>query len=205
MKTYRLHLLRNGRIAADEEGRYIGHTDVPLSAQGLRELQDLCSITDWPQVDAVFTSPLQRCRETALALFPDHSPITIDGLIEYNFGEFEGKNADELRGHPVFPAWLAGEAEAVPPFGESTQDFSVRLQSTMRLVVDGLLKTGTTNAAIVTHGGVIMALLAAFGLPQAPMHAWRMPNGCGYTLRITPAIWSRGHKLEVAAKLPQWE
>ena len=69
-------------------------------------------------------------------------------------------------------------------------------------IVDGLIKTETDHAAIVTHGGVMMALLTNFGLPQLPMHEWITPNGCGYTLRVTPSLWMRGHKLEVVYEFP---
>ena len=46
-------------------------------------------------------------------------------------------------------------------------------------IVEGLMKTGTTEAATVTHGGVIMTLLAGYGLPQAKPFEWAMENGCG--------------------------
>jgi alpha-ribazole phosphatase len=67
------------------------------------------------------------------------------------------------------------------------------------------MKTGTTKSAVITHGGVIMALLAAFGLPEAPMHEWLTPSGCGYTIRITPSVWMRGQKFEVIAEIPAFQ
>ena len=54
----------------------------------------------------------------------------------------------------------------------------------------------------MTHGGVIMALMAAFAIPEAPMHEWLTPNGCGYTLRIDPFLWSHTGKLEAIAECP---
>ena len=64
------------------------------------------------------------------------------------------------------------------------------------------MKTGTTDAAIVTHGGVIMALLAAYGIPELPMHEWRTDNGCGFTLKVNVGLWMRGKKIEVFSKFP---
>ena len=58
------------------------------------------------------------------------------------------------------------------------------------------------DAVIITHGGVIMALLAAFGLPEAPMHEWLTPSGCGYTVSIIPSVWMNGQKFEVVGKIP---
>ncbi len=69
-------------------------------------------------------------------------------------------------------------------------------------IVEGLMKTGTTESVIVTHGGVIMTLLAVYGLPQAKPFEWVMENGCGYSVRITPMLWQRGKVSEVFSRLP---
>lgn len=64
-------------------------------------------------------------------------------------------------------------------------------------IVEGLMKTGTTESVIVTHGGVIMTLLAVYGLPQAKPFEWTMDNGFGYSLRVTPVLWQRDKVCEV--------
>ena len=202
MKSYIVYIIRNGETKEEVEGRYIGHTDVELSGEGRKQLESMRDELVYPPVDAVISSPLKRCTETAAILYPDNKFITIDSLIECNFGEFEGKDAEELKDYPVFPHWLAGEKGVEPPFGESNEAFAKRVCEGFIKIIDGLIKTGTTRSAIVTHGGVIMALLTNFGLPQLPMHEWITPNGCGYTLRITPSLWMRGHKLEVVYEFP---
>ena len=202
MKSYIVYIIRNGETKEEVEGKYIGHTDVELSGEGRKQLESMRDKLVYPPVDAVISSPLKRCTETAAILYPDNKFITIDSLIECNFGEFEGKDAEELKDYPVFPHWLAGEKGVEPPFGESNEAFAKRVCEGFIKIIDGLIKTGTTRSAIVTHGGVIMALLTNFGLPQLPMHEWITPNGCGYTLRITPSLWMRGHKLEVVYEFP---
>ena len=102
----------------------------------------------------------------------------------------------------VLKARVAGEQGVEPPFGESNEAFAKRVCEGFIKIIDGLIKTETDRAAIVTHGGVMMALLTNFGLPQLPMHEWITSNGCGYTLRITPSLWMRGHKLEVVYEFP---
>ena len=62
--------------------------------------------------------------------------------------------------------------------------------------------SGDTSAVLVTHGGVIMTLLAAYGLPRAKMTDWMCENGEGYSIRIDPMLWSRGMAAEVYQKLP---
>ena len=159
-------------------------------------------VYDYPLVDAVFSSPLKRCTKTAELVFPDKQAIVINDLIEYNFGEYEGRTAEELKDNELFARWLSGEQGVEPPFGESNEAFAERVANCFIKIVDGLLKTGTTKAAIFTHGGVIMYLLSAFGIPEAPMHEWLMPGGCGFAVRITPGIWTRGRKFEVIAEVP---
>lgn len=202
MKSYYIYFIRNGMTAEINEGQYIGHTDVPLSEAGEKQLLQMKESYEYPEPEVVFTSPLKRCVRTAQLLYPDTDCIPMRDLMEYDFGEFEGKTAQELEEHPVFARWLAGEPGVQPPFGESNEDFQRRVCGCFCKIVEGLFKTGMTKAAIVTHGGVISTLLSCYGLPEAPMHEWMMPDGCGYCVRITPMLWSGGQKMEVFDELP---
>ena len=159
----------------------------------------------YPDVRVVFSSPLRRCTETCNILYPDCKPLTIAGLTECNFGEWEGKTADELKGDEDFRKWLAGDNSVKPPRGESNADFVRRICRMFESIVEGLMKTGTTECAIVTHGGVIMTLLAVYGLPQAKPFEWATDNGCGYSVRITPMLWQRGKVTEVFQRVPQFD
>ena len=68
-----------------------------------------------------------------------------------------------------------------------------------------MFKTGVTEATIVTHGGVIMGIMSLFALPELPMAEWLSPNGCGYTVRITPSLWTHARKMEVVEEIPYVE
>lgn len=203
MKTHRIHLIRHGMTNENLEGKYIGHTDVPLSEAGREQLKNMKQEYIYPTADVVFSSPLSRCTETAEILYPDVYTATIDELIEYNFGEFEGRTADELHEkEELFDSWLRGDADVEPPFGESNADFAKRVCTAFAAIVEGIMKAGTDDTVIITHGGVIMTIMAAFALPEASMHEWLTPNGCGYTLRLTPTIWMAGQKLEAIEEIP---
>jgi len=203
MKSTTIALLRHGLCEGEAEGRYIGHTDAPLSEEGLSQLTQMRAEFVYPQADALFVSPLKRCHETAALLYPGIKAIALDGLKEYFFGEYENKTPAELEKHPIFHRWIGGEEGLVPPFGEALPDFQRRIGGTFAKLCDGLLKTNTARAVVITHGGVIMALLSMFGLPEAPMHEWLTPGGTGFTLRIEPSVWLRGRKLEVYREEPQ--
>lgn len=203
MKTYKIHLVRCGLTAANLQGRYLGREDVPVCEKGIEELKYLKEKFDYPKVQAVFTSPLQRCKQTAAMLFEGAPMIEIPNFTEYDFGEFEGFTADELKDNEDFKLWIGDNGDAAPPFGESNNHFKARVAIDFEKVVDGLIKTGTTESAIVAHGGVLMLILSFFGLPEAPMHDWLCESGCGYTLLITPSLWMRGRKLEVFDTFPE--
>jgi len=203
MKTYKIHLIRHAMTSESQEGKYIGHTDVPLSEAGVAQLESMKEEYIYPVADVVFSSPLSRCTDTARILYPEAQIVTIDELIEYNFGEFEGRTAEELHEkEELFDDWLRGERDVEPPFGESNADFAKRVCTAFAAIAEGIMKAGTEDTVIVTHGGVIMTLLSAYGIPEAPVHEWLTPSGCGITVMITPSIWMRGQKFEIIQEIP---
>ncbi|NLA77378.1 MAG: histidine phosphatase family protein [Clostridiales bacterium] len=202
MKTYQIHFIRHALTQSNLDGRYIGHTDEPLCAQGEEQLKEMIEAYSYPFADVVFSSPLLRCTRTAELIYKDKSPIIMRELIECDFGEFEGLTANELKNVKEFTEWLTGGPDSAPLNGESNRLFQKRVCDCLSKIIEGLLKTGTTSAAIVTHGGVIMTLLAAFGIPEASMHEWLMPSSCGYTVRITPSMWTHARKFEVIREIP---
>lgn len=202
MKSYIIHFIRHGAIDETLSGKYIGTTDVPLSDKGKADLKKLDYEYRYPGTQVVFTSPLKRCVETCKILYPELNPLSITGLSECNFGEWEGKTAESLKSNPDFKKWLAGDNSVKPPRGESNADFTRRICLMFESLVEGLMKTGTTESVIVTHGGVIMTLLAVYGLPQAKPFEWTMDNGFGYSLRVTPMLWQRDKVCEVFQTIP---
>lgn len=204
MKTYQIHLLRHATTQGNLDGLYVGHTDMEATEAGLRQIDDLKeNYGGYPEVDAVFSSPLKRCLQTAKRMYPEKEPIVLEGLSEYDFGEFECKSADELKDEKAFQDWLAGTHPETPlPFGESQLAFNERICRTFAQILEGILQSGVRSTAVVTHGGVIMALMTAFAVPEAPMHEWMTPNGCGYTLRLDPSVYLRTGKLEAFSECP---
>lgn len=202
MRNYKIYLIRNGLTDGAIEGRYIGHTDESLNEEGRKQLIELSTTGYYPEVEAVFSSPLKRCLQTSQIIYTDKEPIILADLAEYDFGDFEGMSADELSKEESFLEWLKGGSDARPPFGESNGEFSTRICNGFIKIVEGVLKSGTREVAIITHGGIIMSLLSAFGLPEAPLTDWRTPSGCGYALSLNAALWSRLRKIEVIDEIP---
>ena len=86
----------------NREKRYIGTTDEPLT----KEAQEKLGEKNAPGVEAVFVSPLLRCRQTAEALFPGQPMRILEELAECDFGKFENKNWQELTKDPDYQAWI---------------------------------------------------------------------------------------------------
>ena len=65
MKSYTVYLLRHGLTKGNLNAQYIGHTDYPLSTFGIEQLKEIKKEHPYPEVDAVFVSPLKRAMESA--------------------------------------------------------------------------------------------------------------------------------------------
>lgn len=202
MKSYQIHLIRHGETDANFKGQYVGISDIPLSNSGLKSLKDLDKRYKYPGAAVFFTSPLKRCIQTMNTLYPNINPIIIDGLKECNFGDWEGKTAKQLENDPKFKEWLNDSQNTSPPNGENGMMFAHRVCSAFEKLVLSLMKSGTTQAVVVTHGGVIMTLLAAYGLPRTNPFDWIVEPGHGYSIRITPWLWMRDMVCEVYSKIP---
>src|SRR5262252_2144935 len=97
--SLRLLLLRHGETAWNRERRYQGWTDTPLSTAGLQQAEAAArELKEHPLV-AVYSSPLQRARETAAIIASVHGldVVTDPAFKELGFGEWEGLTLDEAR------------------------------------------------------------------------------------------------------------
>lgn len=202
MKTFTIYLFRHGLTKGNLNAQYIGHTDLPLTTDSISELRRIKAHEHYPEVEAVFSSPLKRCVDSAKIMYPDCNPIVIDDFIEYNFGEFEGLSAEDLKDNDEFKEWIRGDINAKTPFGESNAEFAERICAAFEKVVNGCIKSGTQTIAIVGHAGVLMTILSCYGLPEAPMAHWQMDAGYGYKMRVTPSLWMQANKIEVADTAP---
>lgn len=202
MKSYVIHLIRHGLTQGNLLGQYVGRTDLPLAPEGTAQLRELKEQNIYPAAQVYYTSPLKRCVETLHLIYPEAQPIVINDFRECDFGDWEGKTAEELKKDPVFTRWMEDGSKAAPPNGESGAMFMYRVCAAFEKLVEGMMRSGTTSAVIVAHGGTIMSILSAYGLPRANFYDWMMDNGCGYSLRITPGLWMRSMVAEVYAMIP---
>ncbi|HJB40896.1 MAG TPA: histidine phosphatase family protein [Candidatus Gemmiger avicola] len=203
MVYFKLHLIRHGLTAGNLEGRYIGAgTDLPLCDEGRAQLAALKRDFTYPPVELVFTSPLLRATETADILFPGVRQIPLRDLREMDFGEFEGRQVAELAKDPAFAAWMDPTSDAVPKGAESRAAFARRTEGMLMKLFEFMIKDHIREAACVTHGGVIMNMLARHALPQRRPEDWMTDPGAGYSVRLDTAMWMRDHLAEAYDIVP---
>lgn len=196
MKTYKIHLIRHGLTEGNLAQQYIGKTDLPLAGVGVAQLKQYADEHDYPKVDAVYSSPMLRCVQSARILYPAKDIQTVDKLREIDFGRFEGKTANELEGDPAYADWAAGRINAAPD-GEDNTEFAKRLCVGLNEIVRDMMAKKAEHAAVIMHGGAIMMLLASCALPRKSMVEWTCPAGSGFTLLITPSLYHSSGVVEV--------
>lgn len=203
MKTYKIYFIRHGLTEGNLKGQFIGRTDLPVIPEGMEMLKRMKEKYVYPDAELFYISPMSRCKQTLDVLYPDADPIVVSGLIEYNFGDFEGKTHDELKSDENYIKWSTGnDIDVSAPNGESTSDFIKRVGTAFNSIVQHMMTEGKTTAVVCTHGGVISTILATYGFPQRSISDWDCLNGKGYCALINPSVWMRGGMFEVIGHVP---
>lgn len=179
-----VYLIRHGMTAGNQKKRYIGTTDESLCPDGIQELQKVKKLQLYPVPDILYTSPMQRCRETAELLFPGQDRKEVADFRECDFGEFENKNYMELSGNLHYQQWIDSNGQLPFPEGESREGFQKRnVQAFQKLEKEWMQEDLDDKIiAIVAHGGTIMSILQAVGQPEGTYYDFHVGNGEGYRL-----------------------
>lgn len=156
----RLLLLRHGQTQLSVHRRYSGRGDPPLTATGQAQAQGAAArLAGVEGIAAVLTSPLARARSTAERVAAaTGAPLHVrDGLIETDFGDWEGLTFVEARERDpeLHGRWL-GAQDVAPPGGESFAEVGVRLAAERAAIVASY--PGRT-VVVVSHVTPIKILL----------------------------------------------
>ncbi len=182
----RVILLRHGQTAANLCGRYNGRTDEPLCAEGRAAA---AALGVCPAVRRVYVSPLLRARQTAAVCFPNAVQVAEDGFREMDFGDFEGRTAEEMANDAAYTAWVNGGCLAACPNGESLDALRERTARAFDAVLRAEMERGAKTVAFVAHGGTIMAVMDRFAREKRAYYEWRVPNASGYAARADAETW----------------
>ncbi len=177
----RLYLVRHGETDWNTEGRLQGQSDTPLSPAGIAQAYKLAARLARESIDAIWSSDLQRARQTAEIIAKPHglevnvSPV----LREASFGLWEGLTESEILERGDEELWRSYRANSVkhrPPEGELLEEICERMLG----IVNRIKSAHPSGTVIVVgHGGSLRAILCdALG---SPIPAWRrlsLSNAC---------------------------
>lgn len=192
-----LILVRHATTAASAAGRNLGkRSDLPLSDAGVVLAEDLgrtlaAELAELPHDEMRFvSSPALRCRQTAAAIAAAlglaDDPVEIEpGLIEMDYGSWDGLSAEECRQRdPVLRAtWEADPYATRCPDGESGQDVARRALPALA-PVEGWLAADRARCAIaVAHNHVNRVRLCdLLGWPMRDYRRRLSQDPGGYSL-----------------------
>jgi broad specificity phosphatase PhoE len=157
--------MRHAAVA--EAGSFLGQRDVALSAVGRRQLRSLGPRLSKYEIQAIYSSDLQRARSTAVAA-AQRLGLDVEirkGLREMRFGNWEGLSWRQIvRRFPgLARRWQQRFPHQVVPGAERFEQFSRRVRRVLRDIVS---RNIGRCVLVVSHAGVIRAALAsALGIP----------------------------------------
>jgi len=174
-QTTRIILVRHGQTAWNRQPRFRGQSDLPLDALGLKQAEATGRYLAkrW-SVAAVYASPMQRAMQTAEAIAEIHGLTAepFSGLLDINFGEWQGHSPDEVgeRYPDLLRAWVEEPHTVRFPDGERLDDVRQRVTSGLEEVIG---RHPGQTVALVGHAVVNRVLLCAV-LGLGNDHFWRL-------------------------------
>ena len=184
--TTELLVIRHGQSTWNEEHRWQGQADPPLSDFGREQAGAAAQAIG--QVDVIVSSPQIRAAETAsiIGSIIGVGPVQLlDGLQERSAGEWSGLTRTEI--DERWPGWV--DSDRRPDGWEPDEVFIPRVMGAISTVATEF--AGAT-ALVVCHGGVIIALERELGVNEA-----RIPNLHGRVVRRRSGTLVGGDRLEL--------
>ena len=180
-----LTLVRHGQTDWNLDRRIQGSTDIPLNDTGRADARAAAALLADGSYDAVYASPLQRAQETAAIIADElglESPGTERGLREREFGVGEGLLVEEY-----LQQW--GDWRAAVPGAESLEQVRDRALDALSSISHASRRRSAPRAEsiiVVSHGGLIRALLLHVSGGTLPREGEMLPNGSVYRFVAEP-------------------
>lgn len=187
-----LWLVRHGETEWSLNGKHTSRTDIPLTDQGRKRAEKLRDYLKGTKFDAVFESPMQRARETcAIAGFGSQAVVD-DGLMEWDYGVYEGRTTKEIQAE--IPGWSVWVNEIVG--GETVEHAGERADGVIARALAAAPAGG--KVALFAHAHILRILAARWiGLEARAGSLFALGTGSVSVLgweRETRVIeaWNRG-------------
>ncbi len=169
-RTRRLWIVRHGATIWNNEQRFCGHSDIPLSPLGYDQAHWLAECLRSAPIGTIYTSDLLRARQTAEIIAQSHIqlvPLQSSSVWrELNFGAWEGLTYAQIAERfPQQLAFFTDPLQASPPEGEAFTDLVQRVWCAFLALIReqapdaANLPSQHSDIVLVSHGGPLRALL----------------------------------------------
>lgn len=164
-EVLRVFIVRHGQTDHNVQRILQGHMDVPLNGEGERQAALLGEALANHKFDKVLTSDLQRCTHTTRVVMKanrEASPVEVSpAMRERMMGEVQGMHVTAAQ---------AKFGDSYKDQGERRTEMLARVMTQWDQFVKEGLEKGYNNVLVVTHGGVIRALVNELGGEQRVPH-----------------------------------
>jgi len=172
--TTPIYLVRHGQTAWNKEEVFRGRTDIPLDETGLREAELAAEYFRPIHLQAIYSSPLSRARQTAqkIAQFHALDVQPLDGIIDMSFGSWEGRSLREVeeRDEAHFRQWREQPHLVKLPGGETLDEVRARAMAALGEVIS---EHPERTVVLVSHRVINKVLLCGIlGLDNS--HFWQI-------------------------------
>lgn len=116
----KIYLIRHGETSWNALNKHTGRSNIDLNEKGVLQTKKLQPFFSEIPFDHVLCSPLKRCINTCKNA--GLQPQTMDELMEWDYGNFEGKTSEDIQ--KEIPNWNIFSHGA--PGGESVADLEKR-------------------------------------------------------------------------------
>ncbi|HEY48675.1 MAG TPA: histidine phosphatase family protein [Dehalococcoidia bacterium] len=193
----RLILIRHGETDWNKQGRVQGLSDLELNETGRRQSESLAQALGDEKVEALYTSPLKRARDTAYAIGRLHpvEVVTIDGLRELDVGEVDGLTYEEMVCYygDFFERWMKDCTSVCPPGGSSMPELQERAWAAIQDILRRHQQRGKSEGdgeevvIAVAHFFPILSILCkALGLELSECRRMKLELASITTLDFNP-------------------
>ena len=174
-----IDLIRHGEPVGGR--KYRGQIDDPLSDKGWTQMRQ--AVADHKPWDVIISSTLSRCIEFAQELGQRHAIEVIrePRFIEIDFGEWEGRTANELAQEDArqVQRFLADPLNNTPRGAETLYEFEARI-------------IGAWNDVLQQHAGRHVLLIGHAGMMRMIMrHVLDMPLERMFRIQVANAAITR--------------
>ena len=154
------------------------------------------------ELDKIIARAAEGCvckeaHEMLLALQPQCDPDEV----RYALEQTDAINTLLIKnGSPRFGG--VENVSQLPEGAEPTDQFHARCAESLMKLFEYMIRMDVTEAACVTHGGVIMSMLSQRAVPTRHPEQWMADPGCGYTVQTDVQLWMRDRLVEAIDIVP---